>query len=225
MSKKPTTKTASSEQPANLQPMGKMRDHLLFAAAGLMVGFVLAYLAFENIGRQQPQRRLPPQAGAVQGAPPGNPNPGPGAAPGTGPGVTAAQVQQLSAYVEQNPQDADAVLQLANMNFEIRNWQRAAELYQRRLTLRPEDPDVLSDLGICYREMGELQQALETFDRAQEIAPDHWQSRFNEVVVQALDLGNFEAAEKVLDELRAIRPGSQDVERLAAEVERRRNAA
>lgn len=225
MSKKPTTKTDSSEQPANPQPTGKMRDQVLFVAAGLMVGFVLAYLAFENIGRQQPQRRLPPEAGAVQGGPPGNPNPGPGAAPGTGPGVTAAQVQQLSAYVEQNPEDADAVLQLANMNFDIRNWPRAAELYERRLTLRPANPDVLSDLGICYREMGEFQQALETFDRAQEIEPDHWESRFNEVVVQALDLGNFEAAEEVLDELRAIRPGDQTVERLAAEVERRRNAA
>lgn len=190
-----------------------------------MVGFVLAYLAFENIGSRQPQRRLPPQTGGVQAGPPGNPITAPEAAPGANPGFTPEQVQQLSTYVEQNPEDADAVLQLANMNFDIRNWPRAAELYERRLALRPENPDILSDLGICYREMGEFDRALETFDRAQEIAPQHWESRFNEVVVQALDLGNFEAAEEVLDELRAIRPGNQDVERLAAEVERRRNAA
>jgi tetratricopeptide (TPR) repeat protein len=193
-----------------------------------MVGFVLAYLAFENIGSRQPQRRLPPQTGAVQNAPPGNAGSAPEANPGNsggGPNFTREQVQQLSAYVEQHPDDPDAVIQLANMNFDIRNWQRAAELYEHHLELQPEDPDVLSDLGICYREMGEPQRALKEFDRAQEIAPQHWESRFNEVVVLGLDLGNFEAAEKVLDELRAIRPGDQNVERLAAEVERRRNAA
>lgn len=228
MSKKPASEQTATRQTATRHTArgpstGRMRDHLLYAGAGLMVGFVLAYLAYENVGRQQPQRRLPPEAGVAQGGPPGNPGPNPEAAPG--PRFTMEEVQQLSAYVEENPEDADAVLQLANMNFDIRNWARAAELYERRLSLRPENPDVLSDLGICYREMGEHRRALETFDRAQEIAPDHWESRFNEVVVQALDLGNFEAAEEVLNELRAIRPGNQDVERLAAVVEQRRNQA
>lgn len=220
MSKKPSSKKTT--QPTT-HDTANMRDLVLYAGAGIMVGFVLAYLAFENIGRNQPQRRIPSQAGAPQAGPPGNPNANPGAVPE--PRFTMEEVQQLSAYVEQNPEDADAVLQLANMNFDIRNWPRAAELYERRLTLRPENPDVLSDLGICYRELGEHQKALETFDRAQEIEPDHWESRFNEVVVQALDLGNFEAAEKVLDELREIRPGNQAVERLAAVVEQRRNEA
>ena len=222
MSKKPSNKKTSTRQSAS-GPPGKMRDHLLYAGAGLMVGFVLAYLAYENIGRQQPQRRLPPQAGGVQAGPPGNPSPNPEAAPGAQ--FTREQMEQVRARVEQNPEDADAVLQLANMNFDLRSWSRAAELYERRLSLRPENADVLSDLGICYREMGEFDRALETFDRAQEIAPDHWESRFNEVVVLALDLGNFDAAEQVLDELRAIRPGNQSVERLAEAVEQRRNEA
>lgn len=216
--------------------MSQYRDHLLFLAAGVLVGFVLAYLAFEEIGSKQAPRLEPGQVEAST-VPPSSGLPGPQANPGAGnPGAgnpgsnagtafTQEQVQQLRAYVAENPDDAGAVLQLANMNFDIRNWPRAAELYERRIALQPGEADVVSDLGICYREMGELDKALEAFDEAQKINPQHWESRFNEVVVLAIDLKRFDDAEAVLDELRVIRPGNQDVERLAAEVERRKNAA
>jgi len=213
--------------------LSQYRDHLLFLAAGVLIGFVLAYLAFEEIGSDQPARREPGQVEASAAPPSGGiPGPAPQANPGSGnlgsnvgTAFTQEQVQQLRAYVEQNPDDAGAVLQLANMNFDIRNWPRAAELYERRIALQPGEADVVSDLGICYREMGEPVKALESFDRAQEIDPQHWESRFNEVVVLAIDLQRFDDAVAVLDELRVIRPGNQDVERLAAEVEKRRNAA
>lgn len=208
----------------------KLRDHLLFLGAGIMIGFVLSYLAYESIGADQPAPRRPGQtqaaAGPAAGAT-GNPQQPPERNPGpnTGSAFTREQVQQLSAYVAQNPDDAAAVLQLANMNFDAGNWQQAAELYERRVELQPGEADVLSDLGICYREMGELDQALETFDQAQEINPQHWESRFNEAVVLAIDMARYDDAEAVLDELRAIQPGNQNVERLAAEVQRRRNQA
>lgn len=191
------------------------RDHILYLGAGLMIGFVLAYLAYENIGSKQPQRRVPgqTQAAAPQGGDPsGNPAAGP----------TPEQVEQLVTYVEQNPQDDQAVLALGNLYFDRRQWALAAQRYEQYLGLRPETPDVLSDLGVCYRGMQQFDRALEVFRQAQQIDPDHWESRFNEVIVLAGDLQDFDAAEETLDELRRIRPDDADVERLASQVERLR---
>lgn len=196
------------------------RDHLLFLIAGLMIGFVAAYAAFESIGANQPARLAAGAQAPGQGPAPGQ--------PGTqqqGPGFTMADVQQMNAYVEQNPQDSRAVLQLANMNFEIGNWPRAAELYESYLELAPRDPDVLSDLAVSYREQDQHQRALDLLDEAQELDPGHWPSRFNEVIILALDLEDYEAAEATLQELRELRPDDPNVERLATEVERRKNGA
>lgn len=201
------------------------RDHLLFLVIGVLAGFLAGYALQEVMAARQPPRLLPGQTQAQAGMA-GAPAAGAGAgAPGGGAITSQQQVQQLAAYVAQNPDDANAVLQLANLNYDIENWSRAAELYDQFLGLRPNSPDVLSDLGICYRGMGRFEEALEIFERAQQLEPGHWQSLFNEVVVQAFDLKDFAAAEKGLDQLRALQPDNPNVERLVQEVERQRNAA
>lgn len=203
------------------------KDNLLFALAGLLLGFVSSYLLFEAMTVRQPARR---QAGATATAPAGAMPGGEGAqTPGAEAGAQSGapsmeEIQRLRDHVAANPDDAPAVLQLAHLNFEIQNWARARDLYTQYLKLRPDEPDVLSDLGVAYRELGEPQEALRLFDRAQELQPDHWQSRFNEVIVLALDLENYDAAEAVIAELKRLQPGNQDVERLEAEVLRRKAA-
>ncbi len=204
------------------------RDNALFILLGILVGFIAGYLMHEVMAARQPPRLVHGEAGPVApGAPAGQPG-----APAPPQGTDPPRVQQtqqemrgLEQYLAANPEDAEAALRLANLSFDVRNWARCAEMYRRYLELRPGDPDVLSDLGVCYREMGEAERALEVFDRAQEIEPDHWQSRFNQVVVLAFDRRDFDAAERVLDELRALQPGNPDVEALAEEVARRRGAA
>lgn len=192
------------------------RDNVLFVVFGLLVGFIAGYLLQESIASRQAPRA---PAGQTAGQTPGQGAPQVGAMPG------AAQVQQLRAYVQENPEDAEAVLQLANLNFDIRNFRRAGELYEQYLSLRPENPNVLSDLGICYRETGEFEKAVELFDRTQELDPDHWQSYFNEAVVLAFNLQDYQGAAEAVETLRELQPDNPDVEALATEIERLRNAA
>ncbi len=134
------------------------------------------------------------------------------------------QVQRLRAYVEENPDDIDATRQLANMNYDIGNWQRAAELYERLLSRSPEDVDAQTDLGACYRNLGRFDDALRLFREVRSRQPDHWQARFNEVLILAFDLGDLEAAGPVLEELRSLQPDNPDVERLVTEIERRKSS-
>ena len=131
-------------------------------------------------------------------------------------------VQQLREQVANNPNDTEAILKLANMNFDISNWSRAQELYERYLALRPGDADVFSDLGICFRALGEFEEALDAFNTALEKDPDHWYARFNKTIVLGIDLGKIPAAEEALAQLRELRPDAPELERLATELAKRR---
>lgn len=199
------------------------RNDALFLVIGLLVGFIGGYLMQEVMAERQPPRLVHGDGPTAEAAPPTG---APGASPAGGQQQARLQeIQSLEAHVQANPDDADAILRLANLSFDMESWPRCVEMYERYLELRPETPDLLSDMGVCYRGIGQLDRAVALFDRAHEIDPDHWQSRFNEAVVQGLDRRNFEAAERVLQELRALQPGNPQVERLAEEIARRRDGA
>jgi Tfp pilus assembly protein PilF len=188
------------------------RDHALYLVAGLLGGFVLGYLAHEAMASRQPPRFGVPAAAPT--AIPGVASPAAGGA--------MPEVERLRQAVEANPNDADAVLALANANFDIQNWGRAIELYQRYDQLRPGDANALTDLGVSLRETGRIDEAIAQFRRAFELAPDHWQSRFNEAIVLAFDRRDFAAADRAVAELRRLQPANPDLDRLAREIDRLR---
>jgi Flp pilus assembly protein TadD len=226
------------------------KDNLLFATIGLLFGFTLGYVLHEVMVARQPLRR-PAGEGAVVTAGPDGGAPGDsgssegaaaaggaqasppadgagagagaaGATPGGAGGPAMAEIQQLRDHVASHPKDADAVLKLANLNFDISNWGRARDLYTQYLGLREPNPDVLTDLGTCYRQLRDFDHALEQFRRAHELAPSHWKSRFAEVVVLAFDLNRRDAADQAFAQLQAVAPAQPEVTRLGDELRRRR---
>lgn len=223
------------------------RDNLLFATIGILVGFITGYLAHEVMATRQPPRLTPEMraqivvpggeqgaaaaapegdAGAAPAANGGDAGPAGGAAGAGSGGAPAVQaIQELKAYVDKNPNDANAVRQLADLNFEIRNWKRAQELYLHYLELKPGDPDVMTDLGISYRETQEFDKSLQLFQAVHKAAPDHWKSYFNEVVVLAFDLKKPDEAKAPLAKLQQMQPSNPDVVRLADAVAKQRTAA
>jgi tetratricopeptide (TPR) repeat protein len=202
------------------------RDNVLYVLFGLLIGFLSGYILHEVMSTRQPP--LMPFGQAAQA---GMPAPEAPTASGTAQGSAAnpsgqdtetmQQILQLRDYVAQHPDDADAVLTLGNMNFEIQRWNSAAKHYEQYLQSKPNNPDVITDLGVCNRELGNYDKALTLFHRAQKLSPDHWQSRYNEVVVLAFDLGRPGDALPVLKDLERLQPDNQQVQQLAAEVLRR----
>ncbi|MCH9648104.1 MAG: tetratricopeptide repeat protein [Deltaproteobacteria bacterium] len=204
------------------------KDNVLFLVIGSLCGFIAGYMIQERMAKVQPQPRIHGEAQAEAGGQATNPGTAPatqgGGMPNSG-GPPNAMVQQLARRVAENPNDAEAIRQLANMNFDISNWSRARELYQRYLTLQPGDSDVLTDLGICYRAEGLFPEAIQAFDQALEGKADHWLAFYNKTIVLGIDLGDYAAAGAALEQLRKLRPGDLEVKRLSDEIDRRRQAA
>jgi len=202
------------------------KDSLIAAVFGILIGFIAGYLMHEVMASRQPQRFV---AGAQNSMPGAQSTPGAGAPGGPQAGQGAAQalqqeMQSLEQFVQQNPDNPEAIRRLADLNFEQQSWPRARELYTRFLELEPGNPDVLSDLGVVYRGLGEHDKALAHFDEAQRRSPEHWQSRYNEIIV-LLDLKRFDEAQQVMSELQKLQPNNPNVAELAQELQRQRNAA
>ncbi|HKH43566.1 MAG TPA: tetratricopeptide repeat protein [Thermoanaerobaculia bacterium] len=202
------------------------KDNLISAVFGILLGFIAGYLLHEVMASRQPPRFVPGAPNAMSGGSPVSPEAP--AAPQQDLAAAQAQQQemeQLEQLVKDNPTDAQAVRRLADLNYDRAQWPQAEALYSQFLKLEPGNIDVLSDLGVVYRNLQQYDKALETFDQVQRVKPGHWQSLYNKTIVLAFDKRQLDEAQKVLDELQKLQPGNPNVAQLAAEIEKQRNAA
>lgn len=82
---------------------------------------------------------------------------------------------------------------------------RAIAAYEQALKLRPGDPNVQTDLGIAYRNIGRPDRAIEHFQAAQASDPRHLQSQVNLAVVY-LDLGEAQKAAEAAERCLSLDP-------------------
>ena len=85
-------------------------------------------------------------------------------------------------------------------------WPQATVLYERATRLAPDEPNLLTDLGICYQNQKMFDKALAEFERAQKADPSHWQSLYNTVIVAGFDLRRYDDAREGARKLEKIHP-------------------
>jgi tetratricopeptide (TPR) repeat protein len=124
-----------------------------------------------------------------------------------------AEVNRLKRILQDDPDNVEAALRLANLHHDAGMWPQAAGYYERVKVHRPDDPDLLTDLGVCYRGMREYDRALEQFAAAHHADPRHWQSLFNTVVVAVFDVGRLDLAQQALASIEAIDPPPAGLDR------------
>jgi tetratricopeptide (TPR) repeat protein len=180
-------------------------DRLLFAAGGLLLGFAAAYLYLDH-GAPQPSQQA--AGGNPHAAVPGmaqDGGQGPAAAPMSVDPAVRQKLAELQQALAQNPNDYDLLVRVGNAAYDSEDFRLAVDAYEKALKIRGNDPNVMTDLGISHRNIGNPDKALEYFDRAIKQSPDHWQARFNKVVVLGLDKGDKKGALALLAELRKDR--------------------
>ncbi len=114
---------------------------------------------------------------------------------------SSASLKDLQILANKEPNNFMAQVALGNAYFDAKQPSEAVKAYDRALRIKPNDPDVLTDQGVMYRDLGFYDRAVENFRQAYAKNPGHLQSLFNEAVVYALDLKKPERAKPLLEEL------------------------
>jgi tetratricopeptide (TPR) repeat protein len=136
------------------------------------------------------------------------------------------QARELERLLAQDPSSYTNLVQAGNVQYDMQNYPKAADYYERARAIKDDSADVMTDLGVCYREMKNPQKAIELFDKAADADPAHWQSRYNAVVVRLFDVGDPAGARvelQKLNSLRVSRPelGIPDLSGLDQEISKR----
>ena len=201
------------------------KDQLVFLLGGLAFGFLFGFgtyhtwYATPDLGGQR--------AAAIPGgaAPTGVPASNPGMAQPANAAPMVAEINQLKRVIQEDPQNVVAFIRLGNLHYDVEMWDLAAGYYEKAVELEPGNPDVITDLGACYRGMEQFDKALEMFATANQLRPDHHQSLFNTVIVAGFDLNQWERAEAALRALEAMNPKPPNIDELRRTFEQKRAAA
>jgi len=76
-------------------------------------------------------------------------------------------------------EDYNSLVLKGNENMDNRMYQEAISYYSKALAIDSSDPNVLTDLGVCYHETGNPERAVNMFEKAIAIDPDHMITYFN----------------------------------------------
>ena len=183
------------------------RDNIVFTTCGLLLGLIIGSFL---IGPRLARTKL----AGTEAAPPVVASPAAATPNQNQMEVVRQQLDDLKRKVAANPNDFDSLVQLGNMYSDVAKYPQAIEYYDRALRVR-EDTNVRTDLGICYKESGRLDDALAQFRRVATDNPESWQALYNLIIIDG-QLKRFDDARAELAKLKQLRPNDPDVVKLEA---------
>ena len=120
-------------------------------------------------------------------------------------------IHSLENILAKDPKNYDALINLGNLYYDANMFGKALGYYRQARVIRDDNPDLLTDLGTCYRQTGNLTEAMKCFDLAVKNYPSHWHSLFNACVVSLYDLKDKKQAKVYYDKLVKIAPKEVDL--------------
>jgi Flp pilus assembly protein TadD len=158
---------------------GPMRSRWIGAVPGLGV---IALLLAAGCSKR-------PQLVAVPGAPASGAPHAPEPAPPqnqTREARHAALITQLISHLDHRPNDHVNRLLLANALYDVGRNTEAATHYRKYLEVHPDNANVRTDLGTCYKRLGQYDAAIGEYERTIAVAPGHFHAIYNAGVTNTL---------------------------------------
>ena len=140
------------------------------------------------------------------------------APPGPSPLEVASKIETLKEIVRKDPKNLPAWVELGNLYFDSNQPKEAIETYSQYLAIKPDNADVRTDMAIMYRNLGEMDRALEQFQKAAQSDPKHINSRYNIGIVLLHDKQDIKGAIKAWEEYLKVDPKSERAERVRAQM-------
>ena len=197
----------------------KKETAILFIVIAFIVGFVVGgssgVLYMVNKGSKGSEKTAIVQK--PQMAPPVTSESAPSA---PNPLEVASKIQALKDIVKKDLKNLPAWVELGNLYFDSDQPKEAIEAYNQYLAIKPDNPDVRTDLGIMYRKLGDFDKAIEEFKKAAQSDPKHINSRYNLGLVLLHDKQDMKGAINAWEEYLKVDPNSERASRVRAQMEK-----
>jgi cytochrome c-type biogenesis protein CcmH/NrfG len=193
----------------------KKESAILYVVVALLVGFIIGAtvgILWVTKGREKTATVQKPQV-----AMPGGPAPAPSARDSI---EAASKIQTLKEIIKKDPKNLPAWVELGNLYFDSDRPKEAIEAYSHYLAIKPDNPDVRTDMGIMYRKLGEFDRAIEEFKKAAQSDPKHINSRYNLGLVLLHDKQDMKAAIKAWEDYLKVDPNSERAQRIRIQIEK-----
>jgi tetratricopeptide (TPR) repeat protein len=113
----------------------------------------------------------------------------------------ANRLMSLEQLAAKDPQNADYRTQIANLYYDMGQYDKAADFYQQSLNIRPQDPRVQTDLATSFYYLGESDKALAILDKVLKYDPNFSQALLNKGVILVSGKNDVKGAIKVWEDL------------------------
>lgn len=128
-------------------------------------------------------------------------------------------VEFLTRANQLRPNDYNVIVQLGNSNFDSDKYAEAEKWYSRALTMKADDVDVRTDLGLTFifRDPPNYDRAIQEFKRSLEVDPNHTQTLQN-LTVAYTKKGDSEKARSTLAKLEQLDPSNAAIAKLRDDI-------
>jgi cytochrome c-type biogenesis protein CcmH/NrfG len=197
----------------------KKETAILMMVIAFLVGFIsgatIAILKVkggsEKVARIQ-KLQIAPQKASQEASMP--------ASEGPSPVELSSKIQALKEMIKKDPQNLSAWAELGNLYFDSDQPREAIDAYSKYLAVKPDNPDVRTDMGIMYRKLGDFDRALKEFRKAAQSDPNHINSRYNIGLVLLHDKQDMKGAIEAWEEYLKVDPKSERAERIRSQIDR-----
>jgi tetratricopeptide (TPR) repeat protein len=190
------------------------RDNLLFAIIGILLGFIGGFLLASNISQRETALRS--GAGTTQNLPTDHP-PVPGSQAGDGGQQMLASVQTAMKQARENPNDFDAQVAAAKLQYQIQRYDQAIEYLLAANKVKPTDWSVLAMLGVANLDASHFDAAEKWYKAALQQKPNDMPT-LDGLCAALLSLGKAKEAEEAINKLAKIDPTNQDLPQFRAKL-------
>jgi len=193
------------------------KDNLLFALSGTLIGVIVGVLIANSGGprvmpatpaqgvtsvalqpEQRPQQQPPEQAPLPQGKPPVNET------------AIRSKIAEQQETLKKDPENLEAMVTLANLNFDLKDYPHAIQYYEKALQKQPSNVDLITDLGTSYMWSGDYDKAVQLYNKSLSIDPKHLQTLMN-LGIAKMSLGDRAGAAESWQKVITYYPNDPEV--------------
>lgn len=124
------------------------------------------------------------------------------------------KIAAMEKAIQADPNNGRLYIQTGDLLFDGQRYEQALTYYEKAIAILGEQANVLTDMGVVYRRLGQPQKAVEYFKKAQKADPTHKPSAYNLGIVLLHDLQDKSGALEAWRQYLALDPQGERAEHI-----------